>query len=78
MSELFQQAVAQSLPLLKSIESGVKPPPKASLAALKKLKNSAKALPPSSPTPIISAEENTAVAWPGDGGVFFGTYDRGW
>ena len=63
MCELFQQAVAHSLPLLKSIESGVKPPPKASLAALQKLKNSTKALPPASPNPLTFAEEITPAAW---------------
>ncbi len=63
MSELFQQAVAHALPLLKSIDGGVKPPPKASLAALKKLKASAKALPPAAPTPTMIPEGKNAGGW---------------
>lgn len=66
MRELFQQAVAQSLPLLQSIQSGVKPPPKASLSALKKLKTSAKALPAPAPAPLMVAEEKAATEWTWD------------
>jgi uracil-DNA glycosylase family 4 len=63
MSELFQQAVAQTLPLLMSIESGVKPAPKASLAALQKFKNSTKTPPHASPAPLMIAQEKTPAAW---------------
>ena len=60
MSELFQQAVANTLPLLQSIEGGVKSTPKASLAALKKLQAAAKA---TSPAPLMTREENNATPW---------------
>lgn len=63
MSELFQQAVAQTLPLLKAIEAGVKPAPKASLAALKKLQSAAKTLPAASPAPLMIPEEKHATDW---------------
>lgn len=63
MSELFQQAVAHTLPLLRSIEGGVKPPPKASLAALKKLQSAAKALPAAAPAPLMISLEKTTAAW---------------
>lgn len=63
MSELFQQAVAHAIPLLQSIEGGVKPAPKASLAALKKLQSAAKALPAAAPAPLMISEEKPATAW---------------
>lgn len=63
MSELFQQAVAQTLPLLKAIEAGVKPPPKASLAALKKLQSAAQTLPSPSPSPLMIPEEKKPTDW---------------
>ena len=37
MSDVFQQALSQTLPLLKKIKNGIKPPPKASRAALNRL-----------------------------------------
>jgi DNA polymerase len=63
MSELFQQAVANTLPLLQSIEGGIKPAPKASLAALKKLQSAAKALPAASPAPLMTREDKNATPW---------------
>jgi DNA polymerase len=66
MSELFQQAVARTLPLLQSIEGGVKSAPKASLAALKKLQSAAKALPAAAPAPLMISEEKNATAWTWD------------
>ncbi len=66
MSELFQQAVAHTLPLLRSIEGGVKPAPKASLTALKKLQSGAKALPAASPAPLMISEEKPATSWTWD------------
>jgi DNA polymerase len=60
MSELFQQAVANTLPLLQSIEGGVKSTPKASLAALKKLQAAAKA---ASPAPLMTREEKNTTPW---------------
>ena len=66
MSELFQQAVAQTLPLLKSIKEGVKPAPKASLAALKKLQSAAKTLPAAAPASPRISEETNAAPWTWD------------
>jgi uracil-DNA glycosylase family 4 len=63
MSELFQQAVAHTLPLLQSIEKGVKPAPKASLSSLKKLKNSAKILPPAPKSPPPPPPEKPPAGW---------------
>jgi len=39
MSDPFQQALRETLPMLKSIQNGIKPPPKGSTAALKKLRD---------------------------------------
>ena len=63
MSDLFQQAVANTLPHLQSIEGGIKPAPKASLAALKKLQAAAKALPAASPAPLMTHEDKNATPW---------------
>jgi DNA polymerase len=63
MSELFQQAVANTLPLLQSIEGGVKSTPKASLAALKKLQAAAKALPAAAPAPLMTREDKNTTPW---------------
>jgi DNA polymerase len=60
MSELFQQAVANTLPLLQSIEGGVKSTPKASLAALKKLQAAAKA---ASPAPLMTRVDKNTTPW---------------
>jgi DNA polymerase len=46
MSDAFQHALAQSLPLLQEIRDGIKPAPKASRAALNLLRKSAAALTP--------------------------------
>ena len=59
MSELFQQAVANTLPLLQSIGGGIKPTPKASLAALKKLQAAAKA---ASPAPLTVTHVPASIA----------------
>lgn len=42
MSDRFQQALHGALPLLKKIQSGLKPPPPASRSALQKLRHAAK------------------------------------
>ena len=71
MSELFQQAVTNTLPLLQSIERSVKSPPKASLATLKKLQAAANAkaiintkpLPAVAAAPLIIREENNSTPW---------------
>ena len=43
MSDVFQQALSQALPLLQELKTGIKPAPKASRAALTRLREAAKA-----------------------------------
>jgi len=46
MSDPFQQALHATLPMLQKIQQGIKPAPKGSTAALKKLREAAQANPP--------------------------------
>jgi DNA polymerase len=55
--------VAHTLPLLQSIEKGVKPAPKASLSSLRKLKNSAKSLPPAPKFPSPPPPDKPSTGW---------------
>jgi len=50
MSDPFQQALHATLPMLKQIQQGIKPAPKGSTAALKKLREAALAGPPAPAT----------------------------
>ncbi len=51
MSDQFQQALDGALPLLKKIQTGLKPPPAASLAALRKLGRTARSAAAADRTP---------------------------
>ncbi len=51
MSDTFQQALHATLPMLQKIQQGIKPAPKGSTAALKKLCEAARANPPKPRTP---------------------------
>lgn len=66
MSDLFQQALAETLPLLQSMKSGIKPAPKASRSSLDKLAAAAKSLPAPAAKPKAPPEPaipNTPSSW---------------
>ncbi|MEI8292817.1 MAG: uracil-DNA glycosylase [bacterium] len=63
MSDVFQQALAQTLPLLQEVQKGIKPPPKASKSALKQLRSAVKAEPVAAVPPWPSAP---VVEWTWD------------
>lgn len=65
MSEPFQRAVHEALPLLKKIQSGLKPPPPASRSALQKLAKAAKAAPKAGPKGVAPAPVVAAPAGSG-------------
>ena len=60
MSDVFQQALSQALPLLQELKTGIKPAPKASRAALTRLRGAAKAAKSLS---TIPAAECRAWTW---------------
>jgi uracil-DNA glycosylase family 4 len=61
MSDLFQQALAETLPLLQSMKKGIKTAPKASSSSLKKLAAAAKSRPAA--TPASHPEKPTTDSW---------------
>jgi len=68
MSDLFQQALAETLPLLQSMKNGVKPAPKASRSSLEKLAAASKSRPAPAPTAPAAAPAAAAPSpswtWP--------------
>lgn len=66
MSDTFQQALHATLPMLQKIQQGIKPAPKGSTAALKKLAALANPPKPSSPrSPATLAEDPDSPPAPG-------------
>ena len=61
MSDLFQQALAETLPLLQSMKKGIKTAPQASSSSLKKLAAAAKSRPAA--TPASHPEKPTPASW---------------
>lgn len=59
MSDPFQQALHVTLPMLKKIQQGIKPAPKGSTAALKKLREAAGRRP--APAPPVAPVRDTPV-----------------
>ncbi len=62
MSDLFQQALAETLPLLQSMKNGVKPAPKASRSSLEKLAAASISRP--APASTAPAATQTAITTP--------------
>lgn len=63
MSELFQQALAETLPLLQSMQNSIKPAPKSSISSLKKLSAAAKSLAKPAPTPPTHTPAPPTSSW---------------
>ena len=64
MSDLFQQALAETLPLLQSMKKGIKTAPKASSSSLKKLAAAAKSRPAATPASHPEKPSPTSWTWP--------------
>lgn len=70
MSDPFHEAVRASLPLLKKIQQGIKPAPKAPASALRNLRDTASrrpARPPAAPAPEAKAASRAAKPEPSGG-----------
>jgi DNA polymerase len=63
MSDVFQQALAQSLPLLAEIRDGLNPPPKGSRKALARLSKAVPPQPPPAPVEQVSAPVPSVWTW---------------
>lgn len=67
MSDLFQQALAETLPLLQSLKNSVKPAPKASRSSLEKLATASKSRPapaPTAPNAVPAMLTPSTWTWP--------------
>jgi len=64
MSDPFQQALHSAIPMLKKIQQGIKPPPKGSSSALKKLVAAAPARAPSPAPKVHPVPPPAAVSLP--------------